>query len=107
MMIPGYAVVTGGFGTSGCSMRAAADGWPHPGLVELPNIVDATPRGRGLPRLISATSVAQWDLEVPVIPPVLMLDEKGGRRCHRDENAGKPRKGLRTKRDSAVWSPWV
>ncbi len=43
MVIPGYAVVTGGFGTSDCSMRAAADSWPHTGLVELPNIVDATP----------------------------------------------------------------
>jgi hypothetical protein len=57
MAIPGYAVVTGAFGTSDCSMRAAADSWPHPGLVELPNIVDATPRGRGLG---SATSGAQW-----------------------------------------------
>ena len=43
MVIPEYAVVTGGFGTSDCSTRAAADGWPHPGLVEIPNIVDATP----------------------------------------------------------------
>ena len=59
MVIPEYAVDTGGFGTSDCSMRAAADSWPHPGLVEIPNIVDATPRGRGLPRLVSATSGAQ------------------------------------------------
>ena len=43
MVISGYAFVTGAFGTSDCSMRAAADSCPHPGLVELPNIVDATP----------------------------------------------------------------
>ena len=60
MVIPGYAVVTGGFGTSDCSMRSAADGWPHPELVELPNMVDATPRGRGPPPLVSVTSGAQF-----------------------------------------------
>ncbi len=53
MVIPRCAVVTGTFGTSDCSVRIAADSWPHPGLVELPNVVDATPRGRGLPRLVS------------------------------------------------------
>jgi hypothetical protein len=67
MVIPEYAFVTGGFGTSDCSMRAAADSWPHPGLVEIPNIVDATPRGRGLPRLVSATFRCSRDLEVLLI----------------------------------------
>src|ERR1700722_14046766 len=43
MVIPEYAVVTGGFGTSNCPMRAAADSHSHSGLVERPNILDATP----------------------------------------------------------------
>jgi hypothetical protein len=60
MVIPGCAVVTEAFGTSDCSARTAADSWPHPGLVELPNVVDATPCGRGLPRLVSVMSGAQW-----------------------------------------------
>jgi hypothetical protein len=42
-VIPEYAFVTGGFGTSDCSMRAAADSHSHSGLVERPNILDATP----------------------------------------------------------------
>jgi hypothetical protein len=54
MVIPGPAVVTGVFGTSDCSARTAADSWPHPGLVELLNVVNTTPRGRrGLPWLVS------------------------------------------------------
>ena len=66
MVISGYAFVTGAFGTSDCSMKAAADSCPHPGLVELPNIVDATPpagvarRDRFLQRLVLK------DLEVAV-----------------------------------------
>ena len=75
MVIPEYAVVTGGFGTSDCSMRAAADSWPHPGLVEIPNIFDATPRGRGLPRLVSATSGAQWTSKCCSSSPALILGE--------------------------------
>jgi hypothetical protein len=46
MVIPGHAVVTGVFGASDCSARTAADSWPHPGLVELLNVVNTTPRGR-------------------------------------------------------------
>jgi hypothetical protein len=45
MMIPGCAVVTGAFGTSHCSTRVAADSHPHPGLVELPNILTLHPAG--------------------------------------------------------------
>ena len=45
MVIPRCAVVTGTSGTSDCSVGTAADSWPHPGLVELPNGVDATPPG--------------------------------------------------------------
>ena len=76
MVIPEYAVDTGGFGTSDCSMRAAADSWPHPGLVEIPNIVDATPRARGLPRLVSATSGAQWTSKCCSSSPALILGER-------------------------------
>ncbi len=49
MVVPGCAVAPGAFGTSHCSARVAADSHPHPGLVELPNIVHATPwpTGRG------------------------------------------------------------
>ena len=75
MVIPGYAVVTEGFGTSECSMRAAADGWPHPGLVEIPNIVDATPRGLGLPRLVSVSSSAQRTWKSPSSSARLTLSE--------------------------------
>jgi hypothetical protein len=46
MVIPGHAVLTGVFGASDCSARTAADSWPHPGLVELLNVVNSTPRGR-------------------------------------------------------------
>ena len=54
MVIPGHAVVTGVFGTSDCSARTAADSRPHPGLVELLNVLNTTPRGRrGLPWLVS------------------------------------------------------
>ena len=73
MVIPEYAVVTGGFGTSDCSMRAAADSWPHPGLVESPNILDGTPRGRGLARLVSATSGTQGTAKRCSSSPMLIL----------------------------------
>ena len=58
MVIPGCAVFTGAFGTSDCS-EAAADSHSHPGLVELPNVVDVTRCGFGLPRLVSVSS-CQW-----------------------------------------------
>jgi hypothetical protein len=45
---PGGAVVTGMFGASCCSAGAAADSWPHPGLVDILNLADATLRGSGL-----------------------------------------------------------
>ena len=82
MVIPGCAVVTGAFGTSDCSVRAAADSHPHPGLVEIPNVVDATPWGCGLPRLVSVMSGAQWMSKLPVIVAAVDLGEDvlGGRR---------------------------
>ena len=60
MVIPEHAVVTGVFGTSNCSARTAADSCSHPGLVELLNVRNPTPRGRrGLLWLVSVMS-AQW-----------------------------------------------
>src|ERR1700677_4891242 len=73
MVIPGCAIVAGAFGTSDCSARTAADSWPHPGLVELPNVVDATPCGRGPPRLVSVMSGAQWMSKCRSSSPVLIL----------------------------------
>jgi hypothetical protein len=67
MVIPGHAVVTGVFGTSDCSARTAADCRPHPGLVELLNVVNSTPRGRrGLPGLDSDVR-RTLDVETPII----------------------------------------
>ena len=57
MVIPEHAVVTGVFGTSNCSARTAADSCSHPGLVELLNVRNPTPRGRrGLLWLVSVMS---------------------------------------------------
>ena len=81
MVIPGCAVVTGGFGASNCSARTAADSWPHPGLVELPNVVDATPCGRGLPRLVSVMSGAQWMSKCLSSSPVVSVSRIAVRRC--------------------------
>jgi hypothetical protein len=68
MVIPGPAVVTGVFGTSDCSARTAADSWPHPGLVELLNVVNTTPRGRrGLPWPVSDVR-RTLDAEMPIMP---------------------------------------
>jgi hypothetical protein len=67
MVIPGPAVVTGVFGTSDCSARTAADSWPHPGLVELLNVVNTTPRGRrGLPWPVSDVR-RTLDAEMPIM----------------------------------------
>lgn len=71
MVIPGHAVVTGAFGTSDCSIRSAADSWPHPGLVGLPNLIDATPRGRRLRRSVSASErlqrcIGRWNVDPPL-----------------------------------------
>jgi hypothetical protein len=67
MVIPGPAVVTGVFGTSDCSAKTAADSRPHPGLVELLNVVNTTPRGRrGLPWLLSDVR-RTLDVEMPIM----------------------------------------
>ncbi len=55
------------FGASCYSARTAADSWPHPGLVELPNVVDVTRCGDGLPRLGFSDIRCPMDLEVPAI----------------------------------------
>jgi hypothetical protein len=50
MAIPGCAVVTDVSGRERGSVEAAADSHSHSGLVELPNIVDATRCGRVVAR---------------------------------------------------------
>jgi hypothetical protein len=67
MVSPGHAVVTGVSSTSDCSARTAADSWPHPGLVELLNVANTTPRGRrGLPWLVSDVRCSM-DVEMPIM----------------------------------------
>jgi hypothetical protein len=67
MVIPGHVVVTGVSGTSDCSATTAADSRPHPGLVELLNVANTTPRRRrGLPWLVSDVR-RSMDVEMPIM----------------------------------------
>src|SRR5271166_1776052 len=54
------AVVTGVFGASNCSARAAADSWSHPGLAGFSTPLTLQPRSLGLPCKFSALSRTQW-----------------------------------------------
>ncbi len=67
MVISGHTVVNRVSGTTDCSARTAADSWPHPGLVELLNVVNTTPRGRrGLSWLVSDVR-RSMDVEMPIM----------------------------------------
>jgi hypothetical protein len=70
MAIPGHAVVTGVSGASYRSARTAAGSWPHPGLVDLFNVINTTPPGGAPYRGWFLLSGAQWTSSVNCINPV-------------------------------------